>query len=93
MILYASNAMPKILIPCPHCCIVSRYDASFIEDAIKERKGIECVACFLSFNISIEPTAAQQSVQRTCFYCDENKEPAKETICQGCVDFLSDASR
>ena len=37
--------------------------------------------------------AAQQSVQRTCFYCDENKPPAKEAICQDCVDLLSDASR
>ena len=36
---------------------------------------------------------AQQSVQRTCFYCDENKEPAKEVICQDCVYLLSDASR
>ena len=38
-----------------------------------------------------EKQAAQQSVQRTCFYCDENKEPSKEAICQDCVDLLSDA--
>ena len=44
-------------------------------------------------NLIEKYNAAQQSVQRTCFYCDENKAPAKETICQSCVDLLSDASR
>ncbi len=59
MVLYANNAMPKIRIPCPHCHIVSRYDASFIEDAIMEQKGIECVACFLSFNVLVARTQSR----------------------------------
>ena len=63
-VLYSNNVSPKILITCPHCYVASRYDASFIEDAIKEHKGIECVACFLSFNVIVKPTDTRNLTPR-----------------------------
>jgi hypothetical protein len=53
MVLYANNAPVAIRIPCPHCKFVTRYDASYLEDAINEHKDIYCVSCDRRFFIQI----------------------------------------
>lgn len=52
-ILNARNDNKGILITCPHCKLGSRYDGSYIEDAIKIRHDIVCVACGEVFNLVV----------------------------------------
>ena len=42
-----------IMLNCPHCRLNSRYDTSFLEDAIHDRKIISCVACGGDFQIFV----------------------------------------
>lgn len=51
MILSARIDTVTMLITCPHCKFSSRYDVSFIEDAIHDGKSIVCVACVEKFEI------------------------------------------
>jgi len=44
-----------IRIACPHCRIVTKYDVDFIEEAIKEKKQIICIACEECFEIVLVP--------------------------------------
>ncbi len=67
-VLHASNEHKGILITCPHCKLGSRYDGSYIEDAIKIRHDIVCVACGEVFNLVVSiPTseAVEHGVQLT----------------------------
>lgn len=67
------NEFPGILITCPHCKFGSRYDGSYIEDAIKIRHDIVCVACGGEFNLVVSPIekAAEHSAStRNCPRCD-----------------------
>ena len=69
-VLHASNEHKGILITCPHCKLGSRYDGSYIEDAIKIRHDIVCVACGEVFNLVVSiPTseAVEHSVQADGF--------------------------
>lgn len=56
-VLHANNDTPGIMIVCPHCKLGSRYEASYIEDAIKIRHNIVCVACGDEFNLIVYPIA------------------------------------
>lgn len=51
MIISAREANLGIQIICPHCKFGSRYDASFLEDAIKDNSGVVCVACEKKFHV------------------------------------------
>lgn len=75
-VVYASNEQKGILITCPHCKLGSRYDGSYIEDAVKIRHDIVCVACGEVFNLVVSiPTseAVEQSVHRTCAKCGASR--------------------
>lgn len=37
--------------------------------------------------------SVEQNARRVCFYCEENKESAKESICQSCADLLKDVKQ
>lgn len=54
-VLYDYNDTPGIMIVCPHCKFGSRYDASYIEDAIKICHNIVCVVCGDEFNLIVSP--------------------------------------
>lgn len=62
-IVKASNESKGILITCPHCKLGSRYDSSYVEDAIKINHNIICVACGGEFNLILSPIeeAVEQS--------------------------------
>lgn len=63
-VLYASNEHKVILIICPHCKFGSRYDGSYIEDAIKIRHDIVCVACGEVFNLVVS-VPSSEAVEQT----------------------------
>lgn len=49
--LSARPANLGIMIRCPHCSFGSRYDVSYLEDAIKFGESLCCLACNKSFVI------------------------------------------
>ena len=51
MVLYAGNKPQEIKMTCPHCHFVTRYDANYLEYAIKYHKWIWCVACDKPFRV------------------------------------------
>lgn len=51
----------SLLIVCPHCKLSSRYDCSYIEDAIKIKHDIVCVICGEVFNIVISIPEPQEN--------------------------------
>jgi hypothetical protein len=53
MMVNARQQGVEIMIVCPHCLIGSRYDASYVEDVIKIRHDIICVACGETFNLVV----------------------------------------
>ncbi len=73
-VVYASNEKKGILITCPHCKLGSRYDSSYVEDAIKICHNIVCVACGGEFNLVVSPIkeAVEQSFA------------ADSSVCPGC---------
>ena len=64
MVLYAGNVTTRILITCPHCKLASRYDASIVEDAIRDDKQLVCVACEESFGIGVTVPAPRSPTLR-----------------------------
>jgi len=60
--IYAKTETPGIKIVCPNCMLGSRYDASYLEDAIHDHTGITCVACGCVFEIVIQrqPSSATE---------------------------------
>ena len=77
MIMSARKVDLGVKIACPHCGFTTRYDASFLEDAISEHREIFCVACDKSFKIFLEcqTRAAEQrngavAGEQTCPSCD-----------------------
>ncbi len=66
-IVKASNESKGILITCPHCKLGSRYDSSYVEDAIKINHNIICVACGGEFNLILSPIeeAVEQNAHLT----------------------------
>ena len=50
-------------------------------------------AAKIGFEITQKIQELELDRNHTCFYCEENKEPAKEMICQDCADLLGDASQ
>lgn len=62
MSLLRTSIDPKgILIVCPHCKFGSRYDSSYIEDAIKICHDIICVVCGETFNLIVSPVGQPES--------------------------------
>lgn len=62
MFIVPASRVAAILITCPHCSIRSRYDTSYLEDAIHDHTRIDCVACGETFVIEIvrQPRAVEQ---------------------------------
>src|SRR3990172_8546477 len=57
MVCYARNKPLEIKMTCPNCRFVTRYDESYLEDAIKYHKWIWCVACDKPFRIVFQVLA------------------------------------
>ena len=64
MVTYSLNAFPKIKIVCPHCRIGSKYESSWLEDAIYEGSNITCVACGEMFKIELVCQIRDAELQR-----------------------------
>jgi len=56
----------RILLNCPHCRFSSRYDTSFLEDAIHDGKEISCVACGSHFEIVVRKVESRPTVVNHC---------------------------
>lgn len=55
----------KIKINCPHCKFGSKYDASYIEDAIWIHHDIICVACGETFNLVVSIPGTEAATTKT----------------------------
>jgi len=89
-VLRTSNEHKGILITCPHCKLGSRYDGSYIEDAIKIRHDIVCVACGEVFNLVVSiPTseAVEHTLAPDGFPPSHRDYPFCE--CSVCMGFVS----
>src|SRR5512138_1766780 len=60
MIVSARSDQTGIMIRCPRCRFSSRYDVSFVEDAINHGDAIKCVACGEGFRIVTRKLAMQR---------------------------------
>jgi hypothetical protein len=76
--LYARNDHPGILITCPHCKMAVRHDSDDVGDAIKEGRGIECVACGNLFRVHVE--VASNDIDNFLNYCIDYFGKEKQEI-------------
>ncbi len=79
MMVIARPATLGLQIICPHCHFGSRYDASFVEDAIKYGQNLKCVACGKELKVIVKQARPRGPTLRApaeaggvCWKCKRN---------------------